>query len=701
MTRRWSIAIETLVVLIATGLIAVLITWPLAMHFGTDILGGNGTPSDSMGYWWDVWNNRRNGLDLWGGGVQDQIGVPFGRPIVGSGNLLLLTFTGPAWIISSFASAAFTINALVLAGLALSGAAMYLLVRYLGFGRGVASWAAVAFELAPYEMFRASAHYPLAHLAWAPLLLMAGIAWVRTPRWRSAILLSLATLFGWLSNPYYGAMASIIVGVIFIVGLAAFLYRRRGVRSLLMSIGQAIGALVVIVGIPVLLMVKASSGATEAVTRQRVELDLYGARVWDYIIPPPGSRLAEAIFGPGGLDPVRSPGGERMVFLGWLVIALAIVGIVLAIWRWRSIRSKDRIAMAVALPVALAMALMSMASPTRIWGYEFTMPSSLVFDNLPYLRAYARFGSAALAATLVIAALGLSLIVRNRSQLWTYCWIAGAIMFTAVEMPVTMPIGSGPPLLVNGKTPDQLPTWRWLAANDRGATVIETPAFSREDTDRYYLGGQTVHGHPLANGGLNEKNPASDFTEEFGNPTYAGSAVAYATAGIQLVGIEPWAYALHKIRTPDAAHPPSGYALAKAFPDGSGIWRVTAAPVIALAFPDRTTWDPARTVGGVHWRYMRDSAVMRAYAPASARVKVAFQAHGYNSRLTYPMRIVTPDKAVHEVSVKGRQRVHFTAVLPAGTSRFEITIAHPANDPLGAGAMTVETSPWVLTRVSS
>ncbi len=557
MTRRQSIAVETVAVLVATGLIAVLITWPLALRFGTDILGGNGTPSDSMGYWWDVWNNHRNGLDLWGVGVQNQIGVPFGRPIVGSGNLLLLVFTGPAWVISSFASAAFTINTLALAGLALSGAAMYLLVRWLGYGRGVAAWAALAFELAPYEMFRASAHYPLAHLEWAPLLLMAGIAWVRGPRWRSAILLALATLFGWLSNPYYGAMASIMAGVIVVVGIAVFLYRRRGGRYVLAGIGQAVAALIVLVGVPVMLMIKASSGVTEAVTRQRVELDLYGARIWDYIIPPPGSRLGEALFGPGGLDPIRSPGGERMVFFGWLVIALAITGIVLAVRRWGSLRSIDRSAIAIALPVALAMALMSMASPTRIWGHEFTMPSALVFDQLPYLRAYARFGSAALAATLVIAAFGLSLIVRNRSQLWTYCWIAGAIVFTAVEMPVAMPIGSGPPLLVNGKTPEEVPTWRWLATHDPGAVVIETPAFSQEDTDRYYLGGQTVHGHPLANGGLNEKSPASDFTEEFGDPAYSLSAAAYATAGIQLVGIESWAYSLRGIRPPQCPAPPS------------------------------------------------------------------------------------------------------------------------------------------------
>ena len=698
MTRRKTFAIETIAVLIATGLIAVIITWPLALEFGTNILGGDGTPSDSMGYWWDVWNNHRNGLDLWGGAVQDQIGFPFGRPIVGSGNLLLLVFTGPAWIISSVASAAFTINTLALAGLALSGAAMYLLIRWLGLGRGPAAWAAVAFELAPYEMFRASAHYPLAHLEWAPLLLMAGIAWVRRPGWRAAILLALATLFGWLSNPYYGAMASIMAGVIALTGLAVFIYRRRGARYVLVSIGQGIGTLIVLVGVPVLILLRASSGATEAVTRQKVELDLYGARLWDYIIPPPGSRLGEALMGPGGIDPTRSPGGERMVFLGWLVIALAIAGVVLAVRRWSTLSSRDRAAFAVAIPVTIAMGLMSAASPTRIWGYEFAMPSSFVFDHLPYLRAYARFGAAVLAAVLVIAALGLSLIIRRRSTLWRYCWVAGAIVFTAVEMPVAFPIGSGPPILINGKAPADVPTWQWLRDNDLGAPVIETPAFSQEDTDRYYLAGQTAHGHPLANGGLNEKSPASDFTEEFGNPRSPAAANAYATAGIKLVGIEPWAYAIRKIAPPNPDHPPAGLAVAKVFSDGSAIWRVTAAPSVAVAFPDRTTWDAARVVNGVRWRYMRDNAVMRAYAPAAARVHVTFLAQGINAKLIYPMRISAPDGSVHEFMIRGREAIRFTTALPKGSSRFGLMVTRPPADPLGAGAMTVETSPWTLTQ---
>jgi hypothetical protein len=450
------------------------------------------------------------------------------------------------------------------------------------------------------------------------------------------------------------------------VGAFAFLRRHLGVGAALKRLGTAIAALFVLVGIPVLILLKASGGATEAVTRQRVELELYGARAWDYVIPPPGSWIGDGIAGTSGLDPVRSPGGERMVFLGWAVIALAIAGLVLAWRRWGALTPKERTGVAVGVAVALVAGLMSAASPTRILGFEFPMPSSLVFDYLPYLRAYARFGAVVLVAVLLLGAIGLALIVRGRSTLWTNAWIAAAFVFTCATLPVTLPLGSGPPLLINGQLPDRVATWQWLRDHDPGATVIEAPAFTSEDVDRYYLGGQTVHGHPIANGGLNEHSAAADFTDEFGNPLSSASAQAYATAGIDLVAIEPWAYALRKIAMPAVSRPPQGYALAANLGEGGGIWRVTAAPSGAIAFPDRTTWDPARVVNGVRWRYMRDSAVMRVFSPNGGRFIVSFTAAGYDPRLTYPLSIIAPDGTTHAVAVRGRTPISFTTTLPAG-----------------------------------
>lgn len=702
MPRAWRIAIEAAVVLAVAGLVAVLITWPVATAFSTTVVGGSGAPSDTMGYWWDIWNNRRNGLDLWGAAVHDQIGFPFGRPLLGSGNLLLGVFTIPAFIIASFASAAATLNALVLAGIALTGASMYLLIRWLGLGIGIAAWAGVAFMLAPYEMFRAAGHAPLAHMEWAPLLLMAGIAWVVRPTWRRALLLAGATLFGWLSNPYYGAMAGVVVVVILVVGLVLLIRRGGGARRVASAMGAAAGWLIAIVAIPVGLLIRASSGATEAVTRQEIELELYGARIWDYFIPPPGTWLASGLVGPGGIDPQHSPGGERTVFLGWVVVLLGLAGIALAIRARKHLPQPLGIAIAIALPVAIVAGIFSLASPTRLWGLELAMPSSLIFEYLPYLRAWARFGAVVLAAVLVVAAIGLFLIVRGRSKLWGYSWIAAALVLTAAEMPLAPPIGAGPPLLVDGRAPEDVPVWQWLRDNRQGEPVIETPAFTREDNDRVYMGGQTVHLHPLANGGLNERSAAADFTEEFGDPVLGGALSAYATTGIKLVTIQPWAYAALQMAPPSVIDTPAGARLLKDFDDGSGVWAVTAPPRVAVTFPDRTTWDPASSINGRRWRFMRDAAVMRAFAPRAATVRVTLQATGYAPSVAYPLVITMPNGTTRRFTIAGPTRVQFTTPLPSGLSSFRLRVpTRPAGDPVGAGHPSIQTSPWTVRRAAA
>jgi hypothetical protein len=688
-------------VLVAAGLVAVLITWPVATSFSTHVVGGSGIPSDTMGYWWDIWNNRRNGLGLWGAAIHDQIGFPFGRPIVGSGNLLLGVFTIPAWIIASFASAAATLNVLVLAGIALTGAAMYLLIRWLGLGIGIAAWAGVAFMLAPYELFRAAGHAPLAHMEWAPLLLMAGIAWIMRPTWWRALLLAAATLFGWLSNPYYGAMASVVAGVILVVGLVVLWRRHAGARVLATQVGIAVGWLLLVVGIPIGLLIRASTGATEAVTRQRIELDIYGARLWDYLIPPPGTWLSSGLVGPAGIDPEHSPGGERVVFLGWVVILLALAGIALAIRYRRHLPRSLAIGMAVAIPVVLVAGIFSLASPTRLWGLELAMPSSVIFEYLPYLRAWARFGAVVLAAAIVVAAIGLFLIVRNGSKLWRFSWVAAALVLSAAEMPLAPPIGSGEPLLVDGRKPADVPAWQWLRDNRQGEPVIETPAFSREDIDRVYLGGQTVHLHPLANGGLNERSAAADFTEEFGDPVMGGSLRAYSTAGIRLVTIQPWAYAAVGTSAPSVLDPPPGARVLADFGDGSGVWGVTATPRVAVTFPDRTTWDPPRVINGTKWRYMRDSAVMRAFAPRAARVRVAFNARGYAPQAAYPLDVTMPNGRSRRFTIQGPTLAEFVTSLPKGVSAFQLSVPRrPTGDPVGPGAMSIETSQWRLAPVA-
>jgi len=315
------------------------------------------------------------------------------------------------------------------------------------------------------------------------------------------------------------------------------------------------------------------------------------------------------------------------------------------------------------------------------------MPSSLVYQVLPFLRVYARFGVMVLACALVLGAIALRLITKDRGPLVHHCVIAAAIIITAVEMPTGFGIATGPPLLIDGRDATATPTWQWLRAHPDGTTVIEAPAFTDEDLDREYMFGQTVHGHPIANGGLNENSAPADFDQAFGNPLFPRAAQAYATAGIGRVVIEPWAYRTLGFAPPDASSAPPGYAVEATFPDGSAIWKVTATPAAAVAFPVRSTWGLPYSSAGLRWRYALPSATMRAYAPRAQHTRVAIPARGRRAGVVYAVSITDPDGTIHHFTIREATVLHFTSALPTGLSEFHVATSAGASDAEGTVAM--------------
>ena len=697
--RGRRISIEVLVVLAVAGLIAVILTWPLAANFDTIIAGG-GSAGDNTGYIWDLWSNSHYGIDLWGAGLQDHVGLPFGRTVIGGANLLLFFYNVPGAILGTLLPTIAAYNVMVLAGMALTGASMYLLVRWLGLGIGPAAWAGMAFEIFPYEALRVAAHPPLAWLMFAPLLLMACIWWLQKPSWRRAVVMAAATLFAWLSNPYFGAMALVAVGVTLLVAIPLFAHCFGG-RAVLARVGEAIGALIVIVIVPLGIIIASTRGvADQIVTRQRVELELYGAHIGDYFKPVSGQYLWTGIFGTDAAQwPLSSPGGERTAFLGWAVMALAAIGLALA-WRHRgNIGLRLRAALFLTIPIAIAMAIFSLASPYSVFGHRIPMASSFVFDYLPFLRVYARFSLFVMACVLVMGAVGLALLIRGRSITWRTSIMGIAIILTAMELPISVPIGTGVPILLDGKAPQDVPTWKWLSTHDPSAVAVETPVFPNEVVDREFLYGQLVHGHPLANGGLNEPGAPTDFGREYGNPLFAAAPVAYATAGIKYVIINPWAWRQEGLEPPDAMTPPRGYAVAAHFPDGSGIWRVTAHPAKAIAFPAQGWWDPD-TVNGTRWRYMKDVATYTAYAPQATKATIRFQAQGFVPGKPYELRVTAPNGTNTSFAVTGLQPIALRAALPAGKSTFRLVASGTPSQqvsPSDLRVVSIRVSEWTIS----
>ncbi len=662
--------VEAAIVLVGYLGLACWLTWPVAIHPGAVTTSGH-IGGDPLGYLVDLWYHGEHGFSFWGTGVQDQIARPFGRPVSNGGVGTQLAFAGPAWILTKFFSAIVAYNVVLIFGIAASSAAMYLLVRKLGLGSVSAGWAGMAFMLFQYHLARIASHPPLALLWCFPLLLLAGVFWLERRDNRSAILLGVALLGCWVSNPYYGIMGFLMIFIIGVIGIV-MAARSSGTRGALRAVAQVSVPAFVLVVLPLIALALAERGTTaNAFTRSRVELEIYGARLSDYLIPSLDPLTA-------GITPNATwlrPGGERANFLGLATIPLAVIGLVVAVSTWKRLAPRLRLALTLAIPIGLASVWFSLASPYPILGRRVEMPSSFIFDVLPYLRAYARFVVPVMTVALVIAAFGLQQLMRRRSQIWQISIASTAFLVTGLNLVLGGPIAAGVPGSIDGIAPRDRPTWKWLATNAPGQVVLETPGGPDEELDRWFAWAQSIHRHPIANGSFGENNPAADFLDTVGDPQQPGAATRLATAGISLVAIERWAWDRRGRAVP--VTPPPGFRVLTRFPDGSAIWRVTAPATAAIAIYRRAYWwTPVQRDGDV-WRFLGVQGRLATYAPQGGRYLASFATRGYLPGAAYRLRFTLPDGHTEERVIRDSRRITLPMTLAAGQGEVTVTNLGP------------------------
>lgn len=625
--------LEAGVVIVGFALLAVVVTWPLVRDF-TTIITSDGSGWDPAGYTWDFWFNAEHGLRLWGASEREVLSAPFGTSLAASANATLLLTVGPAWAVAQIAGPVAAYNVTALAGLTLSSASVYLLVRWLGLGPMPATWAGVALMLAPYQLLRVTLHVPLVHLECFPLLILAGLRWLMAPSWRRALWMVLAVALAWITNPYYGLMAVVMVVVIGVVGLMRFA-RERGPRFAVLRGGEAAALGVALVALPLYALLASGRDAIEeSFSRPRESLDLFGARLSDYVVPDAGNAFMDWVVGDADWAAHAAPGGERTVFLGWLAIALAVTGIALVCLRRARVSERVRLAAVTGVPMALVLVWFSLASPTTILGVRVAVPSEAIFDHVPFVRAYGRFGIAVLVVVVMLAAIGLAEIARRRGPTLTWGIGAAAIAATLVLAPPDLPISTARPVTVAGGDPRDAPAWNWLRDDDpeRGI-VFEYPTGSNaygpqfESVERYWQYGQTIHGRRILNGGLTPGEVGYDFTRNVLRPEWPGVASQLAGAGVSTVVINPWALGYLGQPPIDPRHPPSGFELAASFADGTAAWHVVAAPTpVAAIF--RGAWAGPDAAGrSLRWTVPPTDGAVTVAAWRPATYRLTFTAH--------------------------------------------------------------------------
>jgi hypothetical protein len=314
-------------------------------------------------------------------------------------------------------------NLLLLGAIALSGMAMFCLVRYLTNSRGAGILAGIAFAFAPFR-FEHAMHMELQWAFWSPLALLAIHRTLDTGRMRAGVMAGLLLALQMLSCIYYGIFLStllVVPGVLWLAFDRGVPLRRAMVP--LLAGGVLAVAISAIYAIPYL-QVHARVGS-----RQPTEITEFSARPASYLVATPENYVYGRMFAARGA-------GERRLFPGLGIVLLAGIGLLLVPPTRRQI-------------VSLLALIAAFEASLGFRGYAY----GFLYEHVPLyagLRAPARLGIFVVMFLAVLAGYGYTAIaatLRPRARQILAGVLAAALLIEyRVRFPLDVFPTSVPPL---------------------------------------------------------------------------------------------------------------------------------------------------------------------------------------------------------------------------------------------------------------
>jgi len=361
-------------------------------------------------------------------------------------------------------------NLLLLAAIAISGATMFALARYLTHSRAAAIVSGIVFAFAPYR-FEHIMHMELEWTMWMPLAFLALHRLYDTGRMKYGAAAGGCLALQTLSSIYYGIFLAVSIA------LAALLLivrdRAVPVRALLapLALGAAIAVAVSAIYARPYMRMRARTG-----DRPASEVAQFSAVPASYLAATPNSWL----YGADGRRERRSAGPERRLFPGAIALLLAAARLLLVPQSVRTI---------------VYLLLLAAAFETSLgfsgYSYPFLYRHVGVFRSL---RALSRLGVFVLMFLAVLSAYGYRAIVAARSPAVRRTVLAIVAAALIAEYRVNVALAMYP------NTPPEV--YRTLAAQPPGV-LLEYPvprvdALPGDDARYAYM--STFHWFPLVNG---------------------------------------------------------------------------------------------------------------------------------------------------------------------------------------------------------
>jgi hypothetical protein len=447
-------------------LLAILLTWPLALRLGSAsrIDSGDGR----HGVWNVAW--VAHALTTQPSSLFDaNIFYPHRQALAYSeANLVAGVVAVPVWLVTKNPLASY--NAVVL--LAFAGAALagYLLLRVLGGSRLGASIAGLTYSFSPY-MFAHIPHIQLL-MTFGPALSLAAMHhFTKAPSVRRGLALGGALAVTGLACAYYGIFSGLIVGV----GLLWSLITDRRLTDTRFWMGIAVAAVVVVTVVgPFFVPYLAIRDAGFARSLDSARLHSADGRAY----------LASPVLVHRWMLPLIGQWRE-VLFPGFQPLMLAAVAVALAA-RARAGISRRTVALYVTIAALVFWSSLGPDAGLYAWLYHGIPAFS-------FLRAPARFGVLVTLCIAVLSGLAVSSLQHRRWKAGP--WLAAALVTVAVAESYV-----GPQRLA--AMPSVARAYQRLAVMPR-APVVEFP-FHRGAADRHrhteYMLMSTVHWQPLVNG---------------------------------------------------------------------------------------------------------------------------------------------------------------------------------------------------------
>jgi len=446
-------------------LVTFFLTWPLVIRFTTSIYG---IPSDNLGIIWQMWWTRSASGFGAGASFCPLIGFPFGSSVG------LLGMEPLAWLTERFglllANEIVVYNLITLCGFFLSGITMYYLVRYLTGDRRAAFFGGFAYMITGWHAYHALFFNRLAATQWMPLYILMLLKFIKKPNVKSAILLCLSAILVAGMSIHFG-LFMVIFTVAFLAGrlvhrrISERLRRKRenikgktpwdlNRKTLLLSLMVVLILIVTLFPFAYQSIISGETGGEEQewpTTPIPGELrteDQYvnqSARPLDYLLPDPYNPFLGRVA--RELDPGDFRGFHQSLNIGWIVLILAVLGMVFMSRRGdgkpeRLHNSGGDYRQHTAwgfLTAGLVCFVLSLRPFINIGGVRIPLPSSLLSVFAPMFRWYLRLGIVVVLCAIVLACFGLSRLLERWKGFTRWAVLALFAVILAMEVVIVPP----------------------------------------------------------------------------------------------------------------------------------------------------------------------------------------------------------------------------------------------------------------------